>query len=70
MDHCVVYWHGINSKLEIYPHLIDLNTIPSNCGLDHVVKMLNTLSTHGWKLISHSGTKGEWMWVLHKKTLV
>lgn len=66
MEYCIVYWHGGNNKLEVYPNVIDRNTIPANCGIDHVVKMLNTLSEHDWELVSHSGTKGKWMWVLQK----
>lgn len=69
VDYCIVYWHGINGKVEVYPHLSQgfYNTIPQSAGIDHIVKILNHLSFVGWTVISNSGTKGKWMWVLKRE---
>ena len=65
-QHCIIYWYGVNERIEVFPHLKGVSVPSSSAvtGIDDIVKILNELSKSGWKIVTQTATRGKWMWTL------
>ncbi len=69
-NHCIVYWSGPKTRLEVYPLQTNLmkklNINPNNAQLNDIVALLDGLSEQDWDLRSSMATKGNFVWTLER----
>jgi hypothetical protein len=64
-QHCILYWHGLGSKAEMWPRVVIIEK--TKIFLEDIVRILDTLSGSGWKLREVSSSKGHTMYTFSRK---
>lgn len=64
-QHCILFWHGLGSKLEMWPRIVSIEKTKNF--LEDVVIVLDKMSIEGWKLRHISSSKGQTQYTFSRK---